>query len=236
MIFPHFACACLLACLLLACSLAAKPVRSSQPLWGGFTCNHSNGHVAQQVVSGRGSSMWSGILHRRLRDSQHWRPPPPRPHSVPPLRPAGPGADHRCDPACPPPTGPCAADTHRHGGISLSPAPWQGSGVVSSVGGCETRQPKWDPVEPVRYGHAGSGALPLARAGTEPNPTPHSAAESEHNITNTVSYKGGPNFSKISALRSCPHSHQWPTRYVSCANAPAKGKRPDRRAHHHPSA
>ena len=34
-----------------------------------------------------------------------------------------------------------AADTHRHGGISLPPAPWWGSGVGNSLEGCETRQP-----------------------------------------------------------------------------------------------
>ena len=42
--------------------------------------------------------------------------------------------------AHPHPNGACASDTHRHGSISLSPAPWRGSGIVSSLGGCETRQ------------------------------------------------------------------------------------------------
>ena len=44
---------------------------------------------------------------------------------------------------CPePPTCPeRARHTHRHGGISLPPAPWWGSGIVNSLGGCETRQP-----------------------------------------------------------------------------------------------
>ena len=39
---------------------------------------------------------------------------------------------------------------HRHGGISLSPAPWWALGIISSLGGCETRQPRWNPVKPVR--------------------------------------------------------------------------------------
>ena len=49
-----------------------------------------------------------------------------------------------------PPEGACTTDTYRHGGIPLSPASVRGLGVVSSLGSCETRQPGWDPVEPVR--------------------------------------------------------------------------------------
>ena len=41
-----------------------------------------------------------------------------------------------------PPTCPeRARHTHKHGGISLPPAPWWGSGNVNSLEGCETRQP-----------------------------------------------------------------------------------------------
>ena len=36
----------------------------------------------------------------------------------------------------------CASLIHRHGGISLSAAPWWGLGTVSSLVGCETRPPK----------------------------------------------------------------------------------------------
>ena len=49
---------------------------------------------------------------------------------------------HPCDPACPPaPLPPLARpeNTHRHGSVSLLQVPWWGSGVVSSLDGCETR-------------------------------------------------------------------------------------------------
>ena len=65
-----------------------------------------------------------------------------------------------------------AADTHRHGSIFLPPAPWWGSGVINSLEGCETRQPGWDPVVPVREGCTDRGDLPLVRATTQPKPTP----------------------------------------------------------------
>ena len=65
----------------------------------------------------------------------------------------GPGTDPWCDPTSPPPPPPCQASpprgtrayTYRHGGISLSSAPCRGTGVVSSLDGCETRQPRGVP-------------------------------------------------------------------------------------------
>ena len=56
-------------------------------------------------------------------------------------------------------------------GMNLSPAPWWGSGVVSSLGGCETRQPGLDPVVLVREGHTGRGNPPPVQATAQPNPT-----------------------------------------------------------------
>ena len=42
----------------------------------------------------------------------------------------------------PPPPRVRADNTHRHGGISLPPAPQWGSGIIHSLGGCETKQPE----------------------------------------------------------------------------------------------
>ena len=57
-----------------------------------------------------------------------WPQPPTPSNPTPTWSPFEPGS------SCPE----RARHTHRHGGISLPPAPWWGSGIVNSLGGCET--------------------------------------------------------------------------------------------------
>ena len=64
-------------------------------------------------------------------------------------------------------------NTHRHGSISLPPAPQSVAGIINSLGGCETRQPEAEAQSCWRGKDAQVvGALPSAQAETQtPPPT-----------------------------------------------------------------
>ena len=75
-------------------------------------------------------------------------------------------------PSCPPRG--MRAYTYRHGGISLSSAPRRGTGIVSSLDGCETRQPGGVPSRAgeVRAHWPWVTTFGASRDPTQPNPTP----------------------------------------------------------------
>ena len=126
---------------------------------------------------------WSRAPLPRCWGPEH-PPPPPQQHTIPlhppaataqtdstsvrtrerpPTQTSGPGPEVK--PGAPPTRS--TDNAHRHGGISLPPAPRWGSGIVSILHGCETRQP--DAQSRGKGGHA-LGPLPSAQAETQAPP------------------------------------------------------------------